>query len=970
MSLTRRADYNDATYGRTPTKRQHVATAHAKPRGHQAQHKYKPHVDSGVGKDFHSVPYPLTLLPKKTWQALNNGDAKGGVCSRCAKDQNSTPWQRKLFLVAERLSWEQRTTSLQQREQNEVALWAINAELGVYDPAVDDDDVVIGGRHSRENEWYPYRNKIEAELALRIVAKADILTELSWPLWKACTGAALDADDVEGIGDAEGTLHQTGRSSPTRQPLGELSSNSSQSPRVSPGGKEKLRPLSRSSPPAAAKTRECGYVTLADFYRLLDKIERTSPIGARYLEAYAERLHVDVCKDCWFQNTMADISDEEDEDEDDPRSAAKPASQGADLRRPIELIDSPLPRAGASRSLHVPAAHRITPLHRGPHESQPRPPDAIRNAAVQRPVHLLAYGPHPGFPGSSTPGTISIGTGSKIFVGPVYGPMLEQRRVEFEEWLHQHFVTDPAAHTTVTHLWQTYQDKHPKMVPRLPDVEFIPTVKKAFPGSRSKYLSDGTYVVEGIRQKEQHASTGDHVVWARDSAVVQDTERPDHFSQWLRTYYEQAPNVEIPNGPLLETYGLHCNAKRGTKQFLPDFERSLLKIFPTAQVLYSRGAVRHVRLKPASMPAAQPPSVAITSSRSIHGGIQSPSTPGAIQAGGGSSGQQPVNPRATQVGSAQLSQQTVEWLRRHYEFDRTGEVKQLDLYKIYLRTRPAASHCTFKKLMAGVTRTFSTPTVMCASCKTPVFKSLKFKSSRIHEGKRCTPPPSQQASASSRASASTSRLSAGATTPSRNPPWQQAGPSTSGSRNPQQLVEATSSNSTIEMCRKWLSKHYIADPKSTVRRASVYLRCRNHCSLPNSTQEAFPSEFGFCQLVFRLFPSTTISFSSSKADAEIIGIRPRYPSEEPERTKVWLTTNFIAEEHASTAKDEIWEQYKSDVDLQNVGGRMEPLEFAGFLRRLRKTFPRCTTQYHERTYKVSRIVGVRRRRVEEEMGGS
>ncbi|KAF2215333.1 hypothetical protein CERZMDRAFT_82361 [Cercospora zeae-maydis SCOH1-5] len=629
MSLKRGADWNDAGCGPTPTKRQHVATgcraSHARPRGHEPRHKYKPHAESGVGKDFHSVPYPLTLLPKKTWQALNNGDAKGGVCSRCGKDQHSTLWQRKLFLVAERLSWEQRTTSLQQREQNEVALWATNAELGVFDPAVDDDDVVIGGRHSRENEWYPYRNKIEAEVALRIIEKADILTDLSWPLWKARACAALEAEKVESTGDAAGTHHQTGGWTPTRQPLGELSSHSSQSLRVSPGGKEKLRPSSKSSPPAAAKPRECSYSTLADFYRLLDKIERTSPIGARYLEAYAERLHVDICKDCWFQNAIADNSNEEDENEEDLRPAAEPVSRGTSLRLPIDVTNSPLPSADASRSLHVPAAHRVTSLHRGPNQSQQCPPAAIRNAAVQRLVHPLAYNPHPGFPGSSNPGTISIGTGLKFFAGPVYGPVLEQRRAEFEEWLHQHFVSDPATHTTVTVLWQTYQDKYPKMGTRLPDVEFIPTVKKAFPGSRSKYLPDGTYVVEGIRQKESHASTGNHEIQGPASAVEKDTERPDQFSQWLRTCYEQAPNVEIPNGPLLETYRLHCNATRGTRQFsLDDFERSLLKVFPTAQVLPSRNVVRYIRLKPASMPAAQPPGVAVTSSRSVPGGTQGP----------------------------------------------------------------------------------------------------------------------------------------------------------------------------------------------------------------------------------------------------------------------------------------------------------------------------------------------------------
>jgi hypothetical protein len=47
--------------------------------------------------------------------------------------------------------------------------------------------------------------------------------------------------------------------------------------------------------------------TLPEFYSLLDKIERTSYVGARYLEAYAEYLqNADECGECWFRSRMMD----------------------------------------------------------------------------------------------------------------------------------------------------------------------------------------------------------------------------------------------------------------------------------------------------------------------------------------------------------------------------------------------------------------------------------------------------------------------------------------------------------------------------------------------------------------------------------------------------------------------------------------------------------------------------------------
>jgi hypothetical protein len=59
-----------------------------------------------------------------------------------------------------------------------------------------------------------------------------------------------------------------------------------------------------SSPSLSYDTSMVSYKTLQDFYTLLDRIERTSYVGAVFLEAYAEKLSDDMCKDCWFKHNV------------------------------------------------------------------------------------------------------------------------------------------------------------------------------------------------------------------------------------------------------------------------------------------------------------------------------------------------------------------------------------------------------------------------------------------------------------------------------------------------------------------------------------------------------------------------------------------------------------------------------------------------------------------------------------------
>lgn len=106
------------------------------------------------------------------------------MCARCHSPRPLTTHQRKLFLVAERLSWSHKVVSRRERERNEEALWAVNAELGILDPVIDDEDLVEGGRLSRGNEWHPYGSSGEAEAVMSLVSKAETLTGRSFGLWR------------------------------------------------------------------------------------------------------------------------------------------------------------------------------------------------------------------------------------------------------------------------------------------------------------------------------------------------------------------------------------------------------------------------------------------------------------------------------------------------------------------------------------------------------------------------------------------------------------------------------------------------------------------------------------------------------------------------------------------------------------------------------------------------------------------
>lgn len=252
-----------------------------------------------------------------------------------------TPHMRKMFLVAERLSWEDGITSVHDKSLNEELNWAVNYELGILDPFVEDPEQVPGGKNSQTNSFYPYANEYEMKLAFKYIFMTEDITEATWALW---IRAQLDLQKTLGGDDMDRTpkkpnLNQDGlkilekqSSRPKASEIETIDLTHSPPPpsRPAPGIPTPPSPFNKPSAPSKTNTspsantarhassarpaspppyfdahrRIVSYATLQDFYTLLDSIERTSYASAVFLEAYAEKLRDDLCKACWLARNI------------------------------------------------------------------------------------------------------------------------------------------------------------------------------------------------------------------------------------------------------------------------------------------------------------------------------------------------------------------------------------------------------------------------------------------------------------------------------------------------------------------------------------------------------------------------------------------------------------------------------------------------------------------------------------------
>ncbi|KAF1956948.1 hypothetical protein CC80DRAFT_491814 [Byssothecium circinans] len=329
------------------------------------QIRHGPHPDSKLCQDFHWVPYPLGLLPYDSWHKLHHRDnvqpSLPFRCPVCKCERKTTPHIRKIFLVAERLSWEFEVVPLPEKERNEELNWAVNYELGILDPFMEDPEPKPGGKLSQKNKFHPYQNAYEMNQALKFIFTSENITEVTFRLW---IGVQKDVEKMFRVEEISKTTPGSSNPRPSpRKPLQPDAGNRSRpkTPEiesidltVSPdraSKKPSRRPVFGIPTPLSSVFKEAGvkreftpqknimkspptsapdpaatmkpteplpflgkdrcivsYKTLQDFYSLLDRIERTSYVGALFLEAYAERLRDDMCRNCYF-NRYVDLSD-------------------------------------------------------------------------------------------------------------------------------------------------------------------------------------------------------------------------------------------------------------------------------------------------------------------------------------------------------------------------------------------------------------------------------------------------------------------------------------------------------------------------------------------------------------------------------------------------------------------------------------------------------------------------------------
>lgn len=323
------------------------------PAGYKPAVLHRPHPNSKLCENFHWVPYPLGLMPYDSWHRLHHrDDAQPPLpyrCPVCKAERKVVAHLRKAFLVAERLSWDDKIVSVHDKDLNEELNWKVNYELGILDPSVEDPEQILGGKHSRANKCYPYKNEREMKLALKLIFMTEDITETTWALWigtQLDMQKAMDSDPDAGISatavarssqwtprdvvprNASELIETidltsspdialdltTGQSHGLPTPpssLPKATENLSEVPTYHgafSSAASRATPTTKSPLVPALPQRIESYKTLQDFYTLLDKIERSSYVGALFLEAYAEKLRDDMCKSCWFkQNINLDL---------------------------------------------------------------------------------------------------------------------------------------------------------------------------------------------------------------------------------------------------------------------------------------------------------------------------------------------------------------------------------------------------------------------------------------------------------------------------------------------------------------------------------------------------------------------------------------------------------------------------------------------------------------------------------------
>lgn len=217
-----------------------------------------------------------------------------------------------------------------ERELNQELTWEVNFQLGIEDPVIEDAEQVPGGNNSRRNQWHPFANEIDCAAAMKLIARADCLTEKSYAMWSKMLDTLytiLPGDDADGPSASESSHSQSlpepvDKVIDSHLPTPPSSSQpfASQMSQAPCSNEHSLSLHLDHLPPTPASSNRASFASdralfeaptkpiarsLPGFYSLLDTIERTSYVGAQYLEAYAEHLRDDLCEDCWWTHNIS-----------------------------------------------------------------------------------------------------------------------------------------------------------------------------------------------------------------------------------------------------------------------------------------------------------------------------------------------------------------------------------------------------------------------------------------------------------------------------------------------------------------------------------------------------------------------------------------------------------------------------------------------------------------------------------------
>lgn len=272
---------------------------------------YTKHSESGFGDKHHSVSYPLALLPFSSWFVLHYG--KGGkqnhqyTCSKCKKKRaNITPHERKLFLVAERLSWHGFRGILPAPEKalNEEQLWVVNFELGITDPAIENpSSLMAGGKNSQFNPFYPYRTEEEMEAALALLRHTDRLSDVSFKIWLSTVDSmSMAINDAGNERPALNKISNSASNSIAGQPSAGMVENKARTP-PAPSSFTPFEP----STPAEKEWLEAIRPLVAFSHATVkkrDKYHKQSSIE----EEAIKRLMATAAKDTKIQHMMDDLA--------------------------------------------------------------------------------------------------------------------------------------------------------------------------------------------------------------------------------------------------------------------------------------------------------------------------------------------------------------------------------------------------------------------------------------------------------------------------------------------------------------------------------------------------------------------------------------------------------------------------------------------------------------------------------------